>query len=291
MFCNSHWRCSWELTKFNSRAQGKGRWHLISVTQVSWFHLVLFSNHLLVSSKMGIQPGWRAIWETKNADYWAIASPREYFIGNDKLFQPDGEYPSVVTVWSSTSSPISLRGGCYLLPMFPHIFIAAAFPPAGTAGSVLPRAAISPPSSCYQSSGLLLTSHQAVALLELKPAALDADSTFLSIYQFDCCYQYMLQPLLLLVLPYWFFLQPPTVDLSNWGCVQVQKNSLANIFRDRRWKITREILPVNIGVVILFNTLAGSTETTKKYKNHTNLKRVKIKVAVSQIWTVPDVDL
>lgn len=71
----------------------------------------------------------------------------------------------------------------------------------------------------------------------------------------------------------------------------MQKNSLANIFRDGRWKITREILPVNIGVVILFNTLTGSTETTKKYKNHTNLKRVKIKVAVSQIRTVPDVDL
>lgn len=119
-------------------------------------------------------------------------------------------YPSAVTAWSSTSAlltscPIRLKGGCYLLPvLFSCIFIAAAFPPAGAAGSILPRAVTIPPSSCYQSSGLLLTSHEAVAQLELRPAALDADSTFLSIYSFDCCYQYMLQPLLLLVLPYCF---------------------------------------------------------------------------------------
>lgn len=153
--------------------------------------------------------------------------------------------------------------------LFSCIFIAAAFPPAGAAGSTLPRAVTVPPSSCYQSSGLLLTSHEAVAQLELRPAALDADSTFLSIYSFDCCYQYMLQPLLLLVLPYCFcyFLQPTTVDLSNRGHVLVQ-NSLANIFRDRYWKITCEILLVNIGVVVvLSNTLVvqklpESTEIT-----------------------------
>lgn len=47
MFCNSRWRCSRELTKFNSRAEEKGRWHLISVIHLFWFCTVLFSNPCL----------------------------------------------------------------------------------------------------------------------------------------------------------------------------------------------------------------------------------------------------
>lgn len=114
-------------------------------------------------------PGWlRSPQKIKSADCWATAESSGSFLGNENLLQSglvSWLLPSAITAWSSTfillTSPhIKPRGGCSLVPVFPHlpIFMATAFPPAGAAGSWLaeevgcnlPAILLLSPAFCWQ---------------------------------------------------------------------------------------------------------------------------------------------